>query len=359
MSYTATYKKLDTGEAEFTGEIAAEIFEGYRSHALEHLGANIEVPGFRKGKAPENVLAKQIPEMAILEEMANHAIMDAYPKLLTEHKVNAIGAPAVQITKIAPANPLGFIIKTAIMPEVTLPDYKKIAKEEAKEVKVEVTDEEFTKALEEVQRMHAQGIKENKERQAKENGETIPEVAEGETATEPLPELTDEFVQTLGAFENVADFKTKFRENMILEKTHREHEKNRLNIIEKILSETKATIPNILIDAELDRMFYRMKADIQSMGLSYEDYMKHLGKGEEDMKNELRPDAEKRVKMELVVSEIATKENIQPNAEELAKQVTEVMAQYPGADKGRAEAYVEQVMINEGVFKLLEGGEKK
>jgi trigger factor len=142
---------------------------------------------------------------------------------------------------------------------------------------------------------------------------------------------------------------------MKAEKIHREQEKNRLNVMEKILSETKAVIPNILIEAELDRMFYRMKADIQSMGLSYEDYMKHLGKSETDMRNELRADAEKRVKMELIVSEIATKENIQPNKEELEKQVQEVMAQYPGADKGRAEAYVEQVMINEGVFKLLEG----
>ena len=363
MSYTATYKKVDGGEAEFTGEISAEKFDSYRSHAIEHVGGNLEIPGFRKGKAPESVIEKNVPEMAILEEMANHAIMDMYPKLLEEHKVAAIGSPAVQITKIAKNNPLGFVIRTAVMPEVKLPDYKKIAKTESKIENAEVTDEEFEKALLEIRQMRAQGIKENAERQAKESGETTPveEKKEGEAAEvkpEELPELTDEFVKTLGDVENVEDFKKKFRDNMKAEKEHRAHEKNRLNIMEKILEKTEATIPNILVEAELDRMMYRMKMDISGMGLSYDDYTKHLGKSEKEMRDELRADAEKRVKMELLIAEIAKEEKVEPNKEEVEKQVTEIMATYPGADKERAQAYVEQIQINEAVFKLLEAPTK-
>jgi trigger factor len=358
MSYTATYKKLD-GEAEFTGEIAGEKFDSYRSHALEHLGANLEVPGFRKGKAPESVIEKNVPEMAILEEMANHAIMDVYPKLLEEHKVQAIGSPAVQITKIARNNPLGFVIRTAIMPEVELPDYKKIAKKEHREETIEVTDEEFEKALIEIRQMRARGIKENQERENMEKGIANPEPAEkkeGEAAAEePLPELTDEYVKTLGNVENVEDFKAKFRENMRLEKENRAREANRLNIMEKILEETKTVIPKILVDAEIDRMTYRMRMDISGMGLSYDDYMKHLGKSEAEMREEFRSDAEKRVKMELLIAEIAKAEKLEPNAEETEKQVEEIMRGYPGADKERAKAYVEQIQINEQVFKLLEG----
>ncbi len=355
MSYTATYKKLDEGEAEFTGEIAAEIFSGYRKHALEHVGGNLEIPGFRKGKAPESIIEKNVPEMAILEEMANHAIMDMYPKLLAEHKVEAIGSPAVQITKIAQGSPLGFVIRTAVMPEVTLPDYKKIAAAERKEESTDVTDEEFEKAIIEIREMRQKGIKENIEKENMANGIANPEPAPEGTPKEELPELTDDFVKTLGNVENVEDFKTKFRENMKLEKENRSRESNRLNIMEKILEGTTATIPNILVEAELDRMMYRMKMDITGMGLSYEEYLKHLGKEEKVMRDELRADAVKRVKMELLIAEIAKKENVVPDAAESEKQVEEIMRGYPGADLERAKAYVEQIQINEQVFKILEG----
>jgi len=359
MSYTATYKKLDGGEAEFTGEITAEKFDSYRTHAIAHVGGDLEIPGFRKGKAPESIIEKNVPEMAILEDMANHAIMDMYPNLLQEHKVDAIGSPAVQITKIARGNPLGFVIRTAVMPEVTLPDYKKIATAERKDESTEVTDEEFEKALLEIRQMRAKGIKENIEKENMANGIANPEPVEkkeGEAEVEAeLPELTDEYVKTLGNVENVEDFKTKFRENMKLEKENRARESNRLNIMEKILADTTATIPNILIEAELDRMMYRMKMDITGMGLSYEEYLKHLGKEEKAMRDELRADAEKRVKMELLIAEIAKKENIVPDADETQKQVEEIMRGYPGADLERAKAYVEQIQINEAVFKMLEG----
>jgi hypothetical protein len=96
-------------------------------------------------------------------------------------------------------------------------------------------------------------------------------------------------------------------------------------------------------------------ANISGMGLSYDDYMKHLGKSEAEMREEFRSDAEKRVKMELLIAEIAKAEKLEPNAEETEKQVEEIMRGYPGADKERAKAYVEQIQINEQVFKLLEG----
>jgi trigger factor len=359
MSYKVTFKKLPGSEVEFTGEIESSVFDSYRSHAIGHLGENLEVPGFRKGKAPESVIAKNVPEMAILEEMANHAIMEAYPKMLKEHNVNPLGSPAVQITKIASGNPLAFTLRTAVVPDIELPDYKAIAKKESADVKVEVTDKEFEEALERVKKMRAEGIAENKERQEKESGEAPTEAKEAEEKKEELlPELTDEYVKSLGAFENVEDFKKKFRENMQMEKENREHEKNRLNIMEKILEAAKGEMPNILIEGELDRMTYRMKLDIQRMGISYDDYMKHLGKSEEAMRNELRADAEKRVKMEIMISDIAVKENITPNEEEVQKEVDRLVKEYPGTDPARAKAYVEQVLVNEQVFKMLESQKK-
>ncbi len=367
MQYNATKETLDGSEISFTGEISAETFETYRAHAIEHLGRDMEIPGFRKGKAPEHIIKANIPEMVVLEEMANHAVMDVYPKLLTEHNVNALGQPAIQITKIAANNPLGFVIRTAVMPEVELPDYKAIASKTSKLEKTDISDEEFEKALTQLRELRAKGIKENKERIEKEkneegSSETVTEEKTSETETETpteLPELTDEFVQTLGAFENVDDFKTKYRENLRLDKEHKARETNRLAIMERILAETKASIPKILIEGELDRMLYRMKTDISGMGLSYDEYLKHLGKSEETMRDEFRADAEKRVKMEILISEIAQKENITPNPETVAKEIEQVLKMYPSADRSRAEAYVEQILINEEVFKLLEGNETK
>jgi FKBP-type peptidyl-prolyl cis-trans isomerase (trigger factor) len=348
MSYNITVTKLPNSEVELKGEITAEAFEKFRTHAMKHVSEHVEVPGFRKGKVPADVLEKHVSPMAVLQEMADHAFNEFYPKMLDEHKIDAIGNPAIQVTKIAAGNPLGFTIRTATMPEVTLPDYKAIAKKEGKKVETEVTDEELEKAITELKKMRAQ--------QEKPQSETATEeVKEGEEKKEEvLPELTDEYVKALGPFENVADFKTKFRENLKNEKEHREHEKNRLAIIEKILGETKVEVPSLLIESELNRMLYQMQSDISRMGLSYEDYLKHLNKSEEAIREEFKPDAEKRVKMELAMREIAKKEKIEPKEEDIAPQVEALMKQYPGADLDRARVYITEMLTNDKVFAFLE-----
>jgi FKBP-type peptidyl-prolyl cis-trans isomerase (trigger factor) len=348
MSYNITVTKLPNSEVELKGEITAEAFEKFRTHAMKHVSEHVEVPGFRKGKVPADVLEKHVSPMAVLQEMADHAFNEFYPKMLDEHKIDAIGNPAIQVTKIAAGNPLGFTIRTATMPEVTLPDYKTIAKKEGKKIETEVTDEELEKAITELKKMRAQQEKPQSEAATE-------EVKEGEEKKEEvLPELTDEYVKALGPFENVADFKTKFRENLKNEKEHREHEKNRLAIIEKILGETKVEVPSLLIESELNRMLYQMQSDISRMGLSYEDYLKHLNKSEEAIREEFKPDAEKRVKMELAMREIAKKEKIEPKEEDIAPQVEALMKQYPGADLDRARVYITEMLTNDKVFAFLE-----
>jgi alanyl-tRNA synthetase len=146
----------------------------------------------------------------------------------------------------------------------------------------------------------------------------------------------------------------KKQENMQQEKEQREREKNRLAIIEKIVSETKVEVPNILIESELNRMLYQMQSDISRMGLSYEDYLKHLNKTEEAIREEFKPDAEKRAKMELIMHEISKRENLAPAKELVASEVENLMKQYPGADSSRAEAYVTQILTNDSVFKFPE-----
>ncbi|MFZ1019796.1 MAG: trigger factor family protein, partial [Minisyncoccia bacterium] len=124
-----TVKKLPKSVVEIEGELESEIFENYFSKALKKLGENFNLDGFRKGKVPENVLLQNIPEVRILEEMAEMALSENYPKIILEEKLDAISRPEIAITKLARKNPLGFRIKTAVLPEIKLPEYKNVAKE--------------------------------------------------------------------------------------------------------------------------------------------------------------------------------------------------------------------------------------
>jgi trigger factor len=110
------------------GELPHEELSKHRSAALSRLGADIELPGFRKGHVPEKMLLSHVGEGALLEEMAQRALAEHYPKMLAHHDIDAIGRPDVSVTKLAPGNPLGFKIETAVVPNLTLPDYTAIAK---------------------------------------------------------------------------------------------------------------------------------------------------------------------------------------------------------------------------------------
>lgn len=120
-------KLLPGSEMEIIGEISAEIFMSGRNKAVQEFSEKTEIDGFRKGKVPEDILIKNIGLSAVLEKMAIFALEKEYPKILSEHKIKAIGRPEITITKLAENNPLGFKIKTPVLPEIILPDYRKIA----------------------------------------------------------------------------------------------------------------------------------------------------------------------------------------------------------------------------------------
>jgi len=117
---------LPGSEVEIIGEIEADVFEDERDHAIRHLSEDIKIDGFRPGKAPEKVIIDKIGERNILDKMAVLVLQREYPRIIAEKKIRAIGQPTITITKLARNNPLGFKIKTYVMPEVELPDYKKI-----------------------------------------------------------------------------------------------------------------------------------------------------------------------------------------------------------------------------------------
>ena len=355
-------KKLPKSEVEIEGELESEIFESYFAKALKKIGENFEVDGFRKSKVPENVLLSKIPEIQILEEMAQLALNEHYPKILEENKIDAISRPEISITKLARKNPLGFKIKTAVLPEITLPDYKNIAKKiisgiTKEEKDVAVSDKELENTIMDIRKSRAPKVHMATPPQPLPEGEgqAPSPFGKGEDEVETgLPGFNDEFVKALGPFKDVKDFKSKLKENIKLEKENKLKEKTRLKIIEEIINKSEMNLPEILIEVELDKILYRMESDIVQMGLKFEDYLKHLNKTTEDLRKEFRNDAEKKAKFGLVINEIGKKENITADPEQVAKEVAMILEHYKEADPERAQMHAENILTNEKIFRFLE-----
>jgi len=350
-------KKLDKSEVEIEGVLEVAEFEKYEEKALSALGERVELPGFRKGKAPISMIKENVKEMELLEEMAELALYDAYPKILTENKIDAIGRPQIAITKIAKGTNLEFKIITAVLPEMKLPDYKKIAsdnnKKEDFKKEIVVEEKDVEKVILDLRKMRAEQAHSNHEGHEnmteEEHAKVHAEIPESE-----YPEFNDEFAKSFGDFANAEAFKTKISENLKIEKVTEQKDKLRLSIVEELVKQTEGEIPEILIENETDKIMYRLQADVTNMGFKFEDYLKQIGKTEEEMRKEWREDAEKRAKLQMIIRNISEKENIKPTEEEIVKDVTNITTMYKDADPARARAYVEQMLENEKVFAFLE-----
>lgn len=325
-----TVKKINASRAEISGEISTEDFMKHWDGVLKDFGKELTLGGFRKGHAPAHLILSHIGEEAVLHEMAERALAHAYPHILNEHKLDAIGRPHVSLTKLAKDNPLGFTIHTDLAPTLTLPDYRAIAKKvlDTDTPHIAVTDEEIDEVLKELR--HAR-VKDGVE-----------------------PELDDTFASTLGPFKTVDELKTKVRENLTLEKESRARDKSRVAVIEAIREQAQVSIPDILIEYEIEKMLAEMKASATQMNVPFDHYLSHLKKTEEELKESWRGDAEKRVAASLILDAIAKKEELTIDPEKLTHEVTHMKEHYPDADAERLKSYIESQLLHEAVFALLE-----
>ncbi len=236
------------------------------------------------------------------------------------------------------------------MPEVKLVDYKKIAKQEnAKEtVAPEATDKEVDDVIKNIQKNIAHQ-KMHAEDGVDPNSHNHPEIKD-----EELPPVDDAFAQMLGGFANVADMKAKIKENIAMEKGMKGKDKHRVDILEKIMDESTIDLPKIIIDGEMEKMLAQFKDDIGKSGISYEEYLRHIKKTEEDLKIEWKDTAVKRAKSQVILNTIAKDEAITPTEEDVKKEMENILANYKDADRFRVRMYVETFMTNELVFQYLE-----
>jgi len=159
--------KLPKSQIELKFEVSAEEFEKFIEKATQDLGKDLEIQGFRKGKAPKEIIEKSLGIEKILNTAAQKAIEENYLKAILEKQIESISPPQIEISKLAKGNPLEFKAKIQVLPEIELPDYKEIVSK-IKKRKIEVTEEEIERLKEQKERME-------KERQRNEILEKIAE----------------------------------------------------------------------------------------------------------------------------------------------------------------------------------------
>lgn len=337
-------KELEQSSVSMTAEIAWEIFQDYYARRLDRITENIELDGFRKGKAPRDAVEQQVGQMEILQQASQDVIGDVYPAMVLEKELHIIGYPQIAITKMAYGSPLEFSVTTAVMPVIELPDYKNIAKKaNQEEITVEVTDDEYNQAVDRIRTMYAHTATEPHE-----HGKGDPD------SEHDVPELTDEFVAKLGEYSSVADFETKFRQEMVERKQSDELAKRRESIIQDIVKETPLDLPEVLIESEKDKMLAAIKDDISRMGLEYSAWLEHSGKTEEEMRTEMHDDAVSRAQADVILKTIAREENISPDEERMAEQMSVIKEVHKDVPEENIRAYLENIFLNEAVLQFLD-----
>jgi trigger factor len=388
MKYTI--KKLPKSKIEILFEIPFEEMEKFRKEAVLELTKLVKVEGFRPGKAPEKMVEGQIGEMKIMEEAAEHAINENYKKAVLESKIIPISQPQVEILKLAPGNLFEFKVSVDIMPEVKIPDYKKIASE-SKRGEVSVDEKELEDSLLWLQKSRAkmslkpepakkgdfveieynspqldsgkaykdgfvlgeghffkgfeenlEGMKESEEKEfplefpkdyAQKNlaGKTINfKVKVKSVQKMELPELNDEFAKGLGKFNDLAALKENMKKGLTVEKQKAESDRIRSEILEKITAAAVCDIPDVLIEDEKARILLETKDRVlQGLGISFEEYLKQTNKTEKDLLDSFSEQAQKRVKGSIVLREIGGKENVVASEEEINEEVDSFFKKYP------------------------------
>lgn len=390
-------KDLEKSQVELTVELSFDEFKAYLNDGAAEVSKEVKVDGFRQGKVPYDILKGKVGEMAILESAARVAINKNFEKIISDNLKDEqpVGQPRVDITKLAPENPVEFKILIALIPKVTPGVYKelKIKKEEVK-----IDDKEVDKTIEAVRESRA--TEKLVDREAKQGDKVVIDLEmfldnvpieggqnkgmavligkeyfipgfdkeitgmkKGETREfklpypkdfhqkslagkvvefrvnavdvfeREIPEANDEMAKTFGA-KDMAELKKNIKSGMEGEKKQEAERKTESKIIEEILKTSKfSDIPDILIENETETMLRELEGNVQSQGGQMDDYLASVKKTRDDLKLDFAVGAVKRIKSALLIREIANIEKIDVTEEDIDKKRDELLAQYKGYQK--------------------------
>ena len=334
-------KPLEKSRIEILIELNNEDLLPFKDKALEELGSKLNLPGYRQGKAPLSLIANHVSSTEVYEKMAVFALEKFYPQIIENNKIEAIGQPMVNITKLIPESLVEFKVEVTKLPHLKLPDYKTIAQNKKQDKKeITISEQEITDALKWLQNTRKK--------------------VDPETKKQETPVLDDVFAQSLGPFKTLEELKENLKISLKQDKEAKLKEQWRLELMEEIINKIQEEIPELLINAEQEKMLDELKIQLSDMQLKFEDYLKEIKKTEEELKTEFQPLALKRVKMALILKEIAQLEKIEVKDEEIDAKMQDILSHLPEPDlKNKInleelKVFASGLIRNEKVFELLE-----
>ncbi|MCR5629901.1 trigger factor [Eubacterium sp.] len=389
MSFTV--ETLENNTAKFTITVDAAKFEDAIKKAYEKKKGEFSVPGFRKGKVPQNMVEKMYGAGVFYEEAANICMPEAYDEAATESGLEIVSRPEVDVTQIEKGKDFIFTATVALKPEVELGEYKGV---EVETTPVEVTDEDIEAEINKVREQNSRIIP--VEDRAIEDGDianinfegfidgvafdggkgedyaltigshsfidtfeeqligknvgdkvdvnvTFPEqyqAAElaGKPATfkveilsikkKELPEVDEDFVQDISEFDTVDEYKEDVKKTITERKENAAKVEKENKIIEKIIEDSKMEIPDAMVDEQARMMVNEMAQNMQAQGFTIQQYMQMTGLTAETMAEQMKPQALKRIQSRLVLEAIAAAEKIEISDENVDEQLQKMAENY-------------------------------
>lgn len=386
----ASFEKLEGNQVKLTMSIPAADFEKAIDSAYLKLRKTIAIPGFRKGHAPKGVIEKTYGWYVFVDDAFDIAYPAVYEAAVKEHDVKPVDRPEITILSAEKGKDVEFEAVVTVMPEVTLGQYKgiEVAKQEYN-VTDEMVDAEIEREREKVARMidverpaengdeveldysgtvdgvkfdggtaeHQQltigsgmfipgfeeqmvgmNVGEEKDLNVKFPDEYHSDELKGKDAvfhvkvhairTKELPEIDDELAKDVSDFDTMEQFRAHKKEELE-EKAKQEAKINKENeVVAKAVENATVDIPEVMIERQMDRMLNDIRYRLSMQGISLEDYCKFTGTTMDAMKAEMKGDAERRVKTQLVLDAIVKAEDIKADSEAVEKKLDEYCAQF-------------------------------
>ncbi|WP_026890823.1 trigger factor [Lacrimispora aerotolerans] len=384
-------EKLEKNMAKLTVEVPAEEFDKALTAAYNKNKGRFNIPGFRKGKAPQAMIEKMYGAGVLYEDAVNEALDATYAGAAEESGLDIVSRPEISIVQVEKGQNLIYTATVAVKPDVTLGEYKGI---EVTKASAEVTEEDIAAELKRVQEQNSRLV--SVEDRAVEDGDqtvvdfegfvdgktfeggkgedypltigshsfidtfeeqligkkigeacevnvTFPneyhatdlagkpamfKVTVKEIKKKELPELTDEFASEVSEFETLEEYKNDIKVKLAEKKEKEAATENEDNVVQKIVENSTMEIPEPMIESQVNNMVNDYARRMQSQGLSLDQYMKFTGMTIESLKDQMKPQALKRIQTRLVLEAVAKAENITVADEAVEKEIA-----------GMAEAY--------------------
>ena len=384
-------KNISDVKVELTISLGVEELKAAEQVALTKLAKEVKIEGFRKGKAPLEMVAAQVDQNVLGQEIIENALSKAVAEAFLKEKIQAINRPEVDVKKFVPGTELEFTATSEIMPKVELGDYKNL---KVKKEKVSVSQKEVNETIDQILKNFAE--KEEVKRAAKEGDEVvidflgkkdgvafdggkaekfplelgsksfIPGFEEGligkkagdelsldlkfpkdyhakdlagakvvfevkihEVRENVLPEINEEFLSKLGEFKTKEDFEKQIKEDLKTQKQAEADDKFKDELVKKLAEVSKVPVPEILLEDQKQSIEMDMQQNLMYSGLSLDDYLKRMGKTREEwLENDVKAVAESRVKSGLALAELSKVEKIQSSVDELDARIAQLKEQY-------------------------------